>query len=74
MIFSPENQYAIVCVGVSKRFVSIVFSLSLIDDVRFLLLFSKSSSNSYKFASINFETEKMENYHDGSIFDEFLFF
>ncbi len=28
-------------------------------------MFSKSSVNSYKFASVNFETEKMENYHDG---------
>lgn len=46
MIFSPENQYAIVCVGVSQ---------------------SKSTPNSYKFASINFETEKMENYHDVSL-------
>ena len=26
---------------------------------------SKSSPNTYKFASINFETERMENYHDG---------
>ena len=29
------------------------------------ILFSKSTPNGYKFASINFETEKMENYHDG---------
>jgi hypothetical protein len=28
-------------------------------------LFSKTSVNAYKFASVNFETEKMENYHDG---------
>lgn len=27
---------------------------------------SKTSPNSYRFAAINFETEKMENYHDGS--------
>ncbi|CAF3751071.1 unnamed protein product [Rotaria socialis] len=46
MIFSPENQYAIVCIGVSK---------------------SKSAPDAYKFASINFETEKMENYHDVSL-------
>ncbi|CAF1561961.1 unnamed protein product, partial [Adineta steineri] len=39
-IFSPENQYAFVCIGVSK---------------------SKSATNSYKFAGINFETEKIEN-------------
>ncbi|CAF0987042.1 unnamed protein product [Rotaria sordida] len=49
MIFSPENQYAIVCIGVSK---------------------SKSVANSYKFASINFETEKMENYHDVSLLSD----
>ena len=30
-----------------------------------ILSSSKSTPNSYKFASINFETEKMENYHDG---------
>ncbi|CAF0913241.1 unnamed protein product [Rotaria sp. Silwood1] len=49
MIFSPENQYAIVCIGVSK---------------------SKSTANSYKFASINFETEKMENYHDVALLSD----
>ncbi|CAF2398571.1 unnamed protein product [Rotaria sp. Silwood2] len=49
MIFSPENQYAIVCIGVSK---------------------SKSAANSYKFASINFETEKMENYHDAALLSD----
>ncbi|CAF3519058.1 unnamed protein product [Rotaria sp. Silwood1] len=46
IIFSPENQYAYVCVGVSK---------------------SKSSPNSYKFAAINFETERVENYDDVSL-------
>jgi len=49
MIFSPENQYAIVCVGVSK---------------------SKTSPNAYKFASINFESEKMENYYDVSLLSD----
>jgi hypothetical protein len=28
--------------------------------------FSKSSSNSYKFAAINFETEDIQNYDDGT--------
>ncbi|CAF4564277.1 unnamed protein product [Rotaria sp. Silwood2] len=46
MIFSPENQYAYVCVGVSKN---------------------KFSPNSFKFAAINFETEKVENYDDASL-------
>ncbi|CAF1062813.1 unnamed protein product [Rotaria sordida] len=46
MIFSTDNQYAYVCVGVSK---------------------SKSSPNSYKFAAINFETEKVENYDNVSL-------
>ncbi|CAF1132541.1 unnamed protein product [Adineta steineri] len=49
MIFSPENQYAIVCIGVSK---------------------SKSCPNAYKFASVNFETERMENYHDVSLLSD----
>ncbi|CAM4789742.1 unnamed protein product [Rotaria magnacalcarata] len=43
MIFSPENQYAYICIGVSK---------------------SKSPPNSFKFAIINFETERVENYDD----------
>ncbi|CAF0922059.1 unnamed protein product [Adineta ricciae] len=49
MIFLPENQYAIVCIGVSK---------------------SKSPTNAYRFASVNFETEKMENYHDVQILSD----
>lgn len=61
MIFSPENQYAIVCFGVSKRYENIVDLVIRLFKIRF----SKSSPNAYKFASINFETEKMENYHDG---------
>ncbi|CAF3785888.1 unnamed protein product [Rotaria socialis] len=43
MIFSPENQYAYICMGVSKN---------------------KSPPDSFKFAVINFETEKVENYED----------
>ena len=38
---------------------------NLLNFVLDLYSFSKSSSNSYKFASINFETEIIENYDDG---------
>ncbi|CAF1409787.1 unnamed protein product [Adineta steineri] len=48
-IFSPENQYAFVCIGVSK---------------------SKSATNSYKFAGINFETEKIENLDGASLLSD----
>ncbi|CAF0976179.1 unnamed protein product [Didymodactylos carnosus] len=43
MLFSHDNSYVQLCVGVSK---------------------SKSSANTFKFASVNFETEKLENYND----------
>jgi hypothetical protein len=38
-----------------------------------MIIFSKTSVNSYKFASINFETERMENYHDGMLDELFRF-
>ena len=64
MTFLPENQYAIVCVGGIKRWNELSFRLNYLDSI----LFSKSPPNAHQFASINFETEIMENYHDGMIF------
>ena len=66
LIFSADNQYALVCFGISQRYDQIDRRGHPLNCL--FQSYSKSSSHTLKFAAVNFETERIENYPDRKIF------